>query len=302
MTYFYNSFQTYDNKNPEPGATFTRQIQEEDQLKNIYDYIDNTPSSIAPQEHEEVSLSGHSPEENPLLGVERPVNKPPQARPLPPIPQIEKESQRMEENSEHNVTRLRMLQSESENPNFQIPDKGSRGNILEGQHIPLDIEKNAGVIAVWQETEKEPKLLPSRGFMSETEAETKPMLSALGVDLSPGEPQKVRELLPTPEFPRPQKPTKETKEGTKYNESSSINSQDIEEDYEIDLKRLEVRDEVLGEGEFGIVYKGRYHCKDTKAIDVAVKQLKGLYVDSEFIPCVGYTASQSAQDKIVWFS
>ena len=38
---------------------------------------------------------------------------------------------------------------------------------------------------------------------------------------------------------------------------------------------------MLGEGEFGIVYKGRYHGKDTKVIDVAVKQLKGMYVDSE---------------------
>ena len=273
-------------------------IQEEDQLEAIYDYIDNNPSLITPPKHDEVPLSGQSPEEHPLLGTsgaERPAKNPPQARPLPPIPQIEKEGQRMEENSEDIATCLRMLHSESQNPNFQTPDKRRSDNILEGQGIPLNIEKNTDLIAVLQETEKEPWLLPSSGSMSETEAETKPMLSVLGVDFSPGEPTNVTELLPTPNFeaapPRPPKPTRETEEGTKYNESSFINSQEIEEDYEIDLKRLEVQDEVLGEGEFGIVYKGRYHGKDTKVIDVAVKQFKGMYVDSEFIPCVGYTAS-----------
>ena len=168
--------------------------------------------------------------------------------------------------------------------------------------LPLDPPL---LTAVWLETEKEPWLSPARGSMSETEAEIKPMLSALGVDFSLGEPPDVGELLLTADFeaapPRPPKPTKETKNGAKYNEMSSINSREIEEDYKIDLKRLEVRDEVLGEGEFGTVYKGRYYCKDNKAINVAVKQLKGKYVNSEFIPFVGYTASisQIAQDKIV---
>ena len=52
-------------------------------------------------------------------------------------------------------------------------------------------------------------------------------------------------------------------------------SQEIEEGWEISLESLEVLEEVLGEGEFGIVYKGRYSGKDGKTIDVAVKQLKG---------------------------
>ena len=251
-------------------------------------------------------LSGHSHEEYPLLGDKSPVKKPPQVRLLPPIPQTEKESQTMEENSEHNVTCLGLLQSETQDPNFQMPDKGDRGSILEGQDISLVIEKNTDLIAVWQETEKEPGLLSSRGFMSKLVAETKPRLSALGIGLSPArEPPKVKELLPTPDFEakptRPPKPSKETKEGAKFNGSFS-DSQEIEEDYEIDLKRLEVRDKVLGEGEFGIVYKGRYHCKNNKATDVAVKQLKGKCVESEFIPYVGYTASRSEQDKIVCLS
>ena len=245
--------------------------QEEDQLEAIYDYIDDNPSLITPQEQDKVLLSGHSPEEDPLLGTsgaESALKKPPQERPLPPIPHIQKKGQKVEENSEDNLTCLRIVQSASQNPNFQTPDKGGRANVLEGQGIPLDIDKNTGLIAVLQETGKEPWLLPSSGSMSETEAETKPLLSVLGVDFSPGEPPNVRELLPTQDFeaapPRPPKPTRETEE--------------IEEDYEIDLKRLEVRDEVLGEGEFGIVYKGRYHGKNTKGIDVAVKQLKGMYV------------------------
>ena len=233
-------------------------------------------------------LAGHSPEEDPLLGtsgVESPVKNPPQTRPLPQIPQTGKESQSMEENSEDNVTYLRRLQSESQNPNFQTQDtcsldsKGSRGNFLEGQDIPLDFEKSAGLIAVLYETENQ----HSRGSLNELEAETKPMLNALRVDVLPEEPIKVRELLPIPGFGaehlRPSKHTKETKDSPKYNDSFSINPREIEQDYEIDLKRLEVQDKVLGGGEFGIVYKGRYHFNDKKVIDVAVKQLKGVYVD-----------------------
>jgi len=48
------------------------------------------------------------------------------------------------------------------------------------------------------------------------------------------------------------------------------------EGWEIDLERLEVLEEVLGEGEFGIVKKGRYRGEDEKIFDVAVKQLKGI--------------------------
>lgn len=43
------------------------------------------------------------------------------------------------------------------------------------------------------------------------------------------------------------------------------------------MKRLEVhRNEILGEGEFGVVYKGRYYRKGGQIEDVAVKQLKGM--------------------------
>ena len=147
--------------------------QEGHQLEAIYDYID--PSLITPQEHDKVPLSGHSAEEHPLLGTsadESPVKKPPQARPLPPIPHLEarplppiphleKVGQRIEENSENNVTILSMLHSESQNPNFQTPDNGTQSKILEGQGIPLDIEKNTGLNAVLQETGKEPWLFRS---------------------------------------------------------------------------------------------------------------------------------------------
>ena len=51
--------------------------------------------------------------------------------------------------------------------------------------------------------------------------------------------------------------------------------QEINEGWEIDLNRLEVKNEVLGEGQFGIVYKGQYRRDDGNIINVAVKQLKG---------------------------
>ena len=198
----------------------------------------------------------------------------------------------MEQNSEHNVTCLCRLQSESQNPNFQTQDtrtigsKRSRGNVLEGQDILLDTEKSTGLIAVLHQTENQ----PSRGSLNEREAETRPFLNALRIDVSPWEPRKVRESLSVPDFGaahlRPSKRRKETKYSSKYNDSFSINSQGIKQDYEIDLKRLEIQSKVLGEGEFGVVYKGRYHCKDKKVIDVAVKQLKGVCVDSELIFCI----------------
>ncbi|KAL9955832.1 hypothetical protein ACROYT_G037217 [Oculina patagonica] len=60
------------------------------------------------------------------------------------------------------------------------------------------------------------------------------------------------------------------------NDHSSQNFlEEIDEGWEVDLKRLEIfRDEVLGQGEFGIVFKGCYRRKDGNVIDVAVKQLK----------------------------
>ena len=51
---------------------------------------------------------------------------------------------------------------------------------------------------------------------------------------------------------------------------------DNSENWEIDLERLELfHDEILGEGEFGVVYKGRYRGEDEQIFDVAVKELKG---------------------------
>lgn len=49
----------------------------------------------------------------------------------------------------------------------------------------------------------------------------------------------------------------------------------------VNLENLEVSNEILGEGEFGIVYKGRYGGKDGNMIDVAVKKLKGGYTRSK---------------------
>ena len=58
------------------------------------------------------------------------------------------------------------------------------------------------------------------------------------------------------------------------------------EEGSINLENLEVFDEILGEGEFGIVYKGRYSGKDGNITDVAVKKLKGRYTKSKCLPVI----------------
>ncbi|XP_078346190.1 fibroblast growth factor receptor 3-like isoform X2 [Oculina patagonica] len=165
---------TYDRENPEPSETYNRSSQKENQQENTYDYIDDQSyaSSMAP-ENEKVQFSSHKSEESPLLDtlrVDLPARKPPQARPLPPTPEVDDAGTKMEWNSAQNLMCSSVLQFGSQNVDFE--------------------------------------------------------------------------------------------------------SQETEEDYEIDLKRLEIQDVVLGQGEFGIVYKGSYHCEDEKVINVAVKQLK----------------------------
>ena len=51
----------------------------------------------------------------------------------------------------------------------------------------------------------------------------------------------------------------------------------LEEECAKDVDDLEVLEEVLGEGEYGIVYKGRCGRKNGNVIDVAVKKLKGMH-------------------------
>ena len=51
----------------------------------------------------------------------------------------------------------------------------------------------------------------------------------------------------------------------------------LEEECEKDVDDLEVLEEVLGQGEYGIVYKGRCSRKNGNVIDVAVKKLKGMH-------------------------
>ena len=51
----------------------------------------------------------------------------------------------------------------------------------------------------------------------------------------------------------------------------------LEGECEKDVDDLEVLEEVLGQGEYGIVYKGRCGRKNGNVIDVAVKKLKGMH-------------------------
>ena len=51
----------------------------------------------------------------------------------------------------------------------------------------------------------------------------------------------------------------------------------LEEECAKDVDDLEVLEEVLGQGEYGIVYKGRCGRKNGNIIDVAIKKLKGMH-------------------------
>lgn len=56
---------------------------------------------------------------------------------------------------------------------------------------------------------------------------------------------------------------------------------EISQETEEGCENLEVFDEILGEGEFGIVYKGGLCGKEGNKTDVAVKKLKGTYTKSK---------------------
>jgi len=80
-------------------------------------------------------------------------------------------------------------------------------------------------------------------------------------------------------YPKLEKSDTRNSKDSGYDSSESrenirIDQKIANEGWEINLNRLEVKDEVLGEGQFGIVYKGQYCREDGKVIDVAVKQLK----------------------------
>ena len=61
----------------------------------------------------------------------------------------------------------------------------------------------------------------------------------------------------------------------------SINSGIVERYLKRPRTWKNVFDEVLGEGEFGIVYKGCYSGKDGNITDVAVKKINGKYTKSK---------------------
>lgn len=55
-----------------------------------------------------------------------------------------------------------------------------------------------------------------------------------------------------------------------------LKATDINRNWEILRERLQITEEKLGEGEFGVVKKGFYLRKDGMKLPVAVKMLKGL--------------------------
>ena len=82
---------------------------------------------------------------------------------------------------------------------------------------------------------------------------------------------------------------------------------EINEGWEIDLSRLEVKNEVLGEGQFGIVYKGQYFRDDGNVIDVAVKRLKGAmcilhlhFTDQDALSFISFFAYSKSSCFFYW--
>ncbi|XP_078346182.1 uncharacterized protein LOC144631592 isoform X3 [Oculina patagonica] len=278
----------YDNENPEPRETYNRSSQEENQQENTYDYVDDQSYalSMAP-ENEKVQFSSHKSEESPLLDtlrVDLPARKPSQARPLPPTPEVDDAGTKMEWNSGQKIMCSSMLQFGSQNLDFESPEAST----LEQKDDGCDLRERKGSIQCSPTPRRPPK--PRKELQENTEDNgmSLPMLQ-LGSQSTKYETSETstldkKEGCDTPEtrdgnqhspaLRWPPKPRNGLKVDTKHNELRFTESQEMEEDYEIDLKRLEIQDEVLGEGEFGIVYKGNYHCEDEKVIDVAVKQLK----------------------------
>ena len=277
--------QRYDNENPEPSVTYNRTSQEENQEENTHNYA----SSIAPQENEEVQFSGHNFEENPLLEklrVDLSERNPPQVRPLPSIP-----SPKVEWNSGQNVMRSSMLQSGSLDPNFESSEARTLNRKDEGCDIP-ERRDNIQYSPAPRRPQKLGKEIKEKTKHNEVcssvlqsgsqnlKFETSEATTLDRKDCGSHSLEKQGSIQHSPAPHRPPKPRKKLQEITEQNKMCCIKSQKIEEDYEIDFKRLAIQGTVLGEGEFGIVYRGSYCCKDEKVIDVAVKQLKGMYVNT----------------------
>lgn len=258
---------------------------------------------MAPRENEDVQSSGYSSDANPLLDtlrVDLPARKPPQARPLPPTPEVDD----AEWNSGQNVMCSSMLQFGSQSPDFESSEAGTldedggfdipeRRRSIQRSPAPRRTPKPRKEIEENQEhNELRSPVLQSGSQSTRFETSKASTLDRKGGGCDSPEKRDSIQHLPAPR--RPPKPRNGLKEDTKHNELRFIESQEIEEDYEIDLKRLEITDTLLGEGEFGIVYKGRYRCKDEKVIDVAVKQLKGLsmWIVNSFLELINFIIPQ----------
>jgi len=55
-----------------------------------------------------------------------------------------------------------------------------------------------------------------------------------------------------------------------------LTEMETDRNWQIPREKLEITGEKLGEGEFGIVYKGFYLRRDNRKLSVAVKTLRGL--------------------------
>ena len=226
-----------------------------------------------------MKFAGHSSEEEPLsdtFHVDLPPKKPPQARPLPPTPDAQNTSSTVFWNSEQNVTPASYMQSGSQNHDFE-----SSENRMESSRAIADRRESSQRSPP---TCRPPK--PRKEIKENTEEGQTRILEISEANIlhrknGDFDGQEKRGSVQDSQAPlRPPEPTKGVKVNTEHNEMCCIKSPEMEEGGEIHLERLEIHDKVLGEGEYGIVCKGSYRFNDEKSIDVAVKQLKGMYEDS----------------------
>ena len=266
-------------------------MQKENREESTNDLIETESyaSSTAPCKSEEVcrQFAGHGSEEEPLLNkllVDRPARKPTQARLLPPTPDAQNASSSMTWNSNHNVTRLSDMQSRSQNHDSES-SKTDTQNRMEGGHDIADrrvSSQRSPPPCRSPKHRKENKENAGRDQTPNREISEGSILHRKEGDCDGQERKGSVQHSPAP--PRPPKPRKEVKVNTEHDENGCIKLPENEEHGEIYLERLEIHDKVLGKGEYGIVYKGSYRLNDEKVIDVAVKQLKGMCVDSKIIP------------------
>ena len=261
--------------------TYNRSLQEENQEEytyNVTDTLSHASTKVHP-ENEEVQISFPNSEDNPFLDtlrVDHPPKNHPKARSLLADQEDHDASPKMRWDSvEQNLVRSPVLQSGSQSHDFDSSEAANHYEMEGGCDAPGRKDSTQRSLPPGRYPNPRKKTKENTGGGQTPNLEK----SEASIHRKDGDCDN-HSLVPS----KPPNPKKQGNANTEHNDMCCIKLPEIEEDDEIHLKRLEIHDKVLGEGEYGIVYKGSYRRNDEKVIDVAVKQLKGMYLDSEFIP------------------